>query len=537
MSSHVLRARAPRGAPRDVERVVEPIRIEPHLMDAARVPGGWATALVAPRSERDIADIVRDATSVLAIGAQSSLTGGATPRGDVLLDMKHFDAVVDRSVDRLDVGAGVTLSRIDEHLGKAGSFYPPAPTFAGATIGGTIATNAAGASTFKYGATRRWIDAITVVLASGDVLDIQRGATASHPDGFVDLILAGRRVRVPIPTYRMPATSKLSAGYFATPAMDLIDLFIGSEGTLGVITGATVKVAHPRPATCLIFATLHDRTAALRLVGDLRAASQLTWRTGTAHGVDVRAIEHMDARSLALLHEDNIPRRAGVDLDAHAAMAVIIALDLPPGTPAAFVYDELGRAAGHPHAEGPVATVAALLDRHEALARAIVAPPGDVAGAARLFTLREAIPIAVNQRVARAQRFVDSRIEKTAGDVVVPFEHLGELLDIYDRELARRRLDAAIWGHISDGNLHPNILPRGYADVESGREALMVFGREAIRLGGAPLAEHGVGRSAIKQQLLRELYGEQGIAEMRAVKEALDPEWKLGPGVLFGRSP
>jgi D-lactate dehydrogenase (cytochrome) len=90
-----------------------------------------------------------------------------------------------------------------------------------------------------------------------------------------------------------------------------------------------------------------------------------------------------------------------------------------------------------------------------------------------------------------------------------------------------------VWGHISDGNVHPNVIPRSMADVESGSEGILALGREAIRLGGSPLAEHGVGRNPVKQQLLRELYGVEGIEDMRRVKRAIDPEWKLSPGVLF----
>ena len=80
---------------------------------------------------------------------------------------------------------------------------------------------------------------------------------------------------------------------------------------------------------------------------------------------------------------------------------------------------------------------------------------------------------------------------------------------------------------------HPNVIPRTMADIEAGQEAILEFGREVIARGGSPLSEHGVGRSAIKQALLRQLYGDRGIEEMRAVKRALDPEWKLAPGVIF----
>ena len=146
---------------------------------------------------------------------------------------------------------------------------------------------------------------------------------------------------------------------------------------------------------------------------------------------------------------------------------------------------------------------------------------------------REAVPLGVNQRIGRAQREIDARIQKTAADVIVPFERFDEMLRLFDEELQARGLDGAVWGHISDGNVHPNILPRNFAEMGAGREAVLAFGRAAIGLGGSPLAEHGVGRSETKQQLLRDLYGEEGIDQMRAVKRALDPEGKLAPGVIF----
>jgi D-lactate dehydrogenase (cytochrome) len=105
----------------------------------------------------------------------------------------------------------------------------------------------------------------------------------------------------------------------------------------------------------------------------------------------------------------------------------------------------------------------------------------------------------------------------------------------YHDGYSRRGLDFAIWGHISDGNVHPNALPRSYEDLLAAKDAVLEFGRAVIEFGGSPLAEHGVGRSAVKQALLRELYGVRGVEEMRAVKAAIDPDWKLAPGVLFSR--
>jgi D-lactate dehydrogenase (cytochrome) len=170
------------------------------------------------------------------------------------------------------------------------------------------------------------------------------------------------------------------------------------------------------------------------------------------------------------------------------------------------------------------------------LERVEIAVPGDSRRRAQLLAVREAVPAAVNQRVARAQQTIDPRIQKIAADVIVPSGHIDALLSFARQEFVRRSLDGAVWGHISDGNLHANVLPQSLDDVESGREAIMALSREAVRLGGAPLAEHGVGRNRLKQQLLRELYGESGIDDMRRVKRAIDPEWKLAPGVIFEAS-
>jgi D-lactate dehydrogenase (cytochrome) len=162
-----------------------------------------------------------------------------------------------------------------------------------------------------------------------------------------------------------------------------------------------------------------------------------------------------------------------------------------------------------------------------------IALPDDHQGAIRMFELREAVPSSVNSRVATMKARVHSDIQKTAGDMIVPFNRLKDSIALYQRLFEERGLDYAIWGHVSDGNLHPNVVPRALRDVDEGRAAILEMGREVVAMGGAPLAEHGVGRSALKQQLLRELYGERGINEMRGVKRALDPEWKLSSGVLF----
>ena len=545
MPSCRIRSRRPSGDPGAVRIVRDADRIRPYLEDAAHFPGGHAPALVVPTSEAEIAAALAfagaSARSLLPVGAQSSLTGGGTPMGDVVLSTARLNRVESIGRGLVRVQAGVSIAGLDEALEAAGCYYPPGPTFTGAFVGGTVATNAAGAATFKYGTTREWVQALTIVLADGDVLDVERGATHAHRDGYFDLELARGSVRVPIPHYQMPAVRKLSAGYFAAPGMDLIDLFIGSEGTLGIVTAATLRVVPERPSFCLAFVPFADRARGLAFVDTLRRTAIETWRTRDPLGVDVSAIEHMDERCLALLREDGVDRQYGVPIPADAKLALLVTIELRSDMRADTAYDEIGRAQEPGGPDTPLRrflnmladSYCVMLSNSSRLDDVVVAVPGNRARAAQLLAVREAVPAAVNTRVANAQRSVDPRIEKTAADMIVPFEQFGALLDFYNREFERRGLDAASWGHISDGNVHPNVIPRSLADVESGRDAILAFGCEAIRLGGAPLAEHGVGRSRIKQRLLRELYGEAGIDEMRQVKRALDPEGRLAPGVLF----
>jgi len=535
MAACSIRARAPRGDAARPRITRDPDVLATIAEDAAHFPGGHAAALVSPASEAEVAAVLRGATAVLPVGAQSSLTGGATPMGDVVLSTSRLAQVQDDGIGRVRVQAGVTLAELDAVLSRTGRYYPPVPTFTGATIGGIVATNAAGAATFKYGTTRDWVEALTVILPTGDVLDVVHGDVRAHPDGYFDFHLASGSVRVPIPQYRMPSLPKLSAGYFAAAGMDLIDLFIGAEGTLGIVVEATLRVLTTQPAVCLAFVPFAHRDAALAFVRQLRDAARATWRAADPNGIDVCAVEHMDARCLALLREDGADRANGVVAPGGTAIALLVTLELPAGTTMEKAFEQIGHAREPDAAATPLVRFCRLLDAAGVLDDVEIAVPGDRARAAQLLAVREAVPAGVNQRVGRAKRAIDDRIEKTAADMIVPFDRCDELLAFYDAEFARRGLDAAVWGHISDGNLHPNVIPRSLADVESGKEAIAAFGREAIRLGGSPLAEHGVGRNAVKQRLLEDLYGPGGIEQMRRVKRAIDPEWKLAPGVLFSR--
>ena len=505
-----------------------------YLSDAAHFPGGHAIGIAAPQSTDEIPAILRKAPAILPIGAQSSLTGGATPMGELLLSTEKLTRIIEVGPGYATVEAGVSIAALQAALATCGAWFPAAPTWTGAFAGGVVATNAAGAATFKYGSVRRWVDAIVVILANGSALHIRRGQYVES-EGALRVPSAGGDLVVPIPAYRMPDVVKRSAGYHAASGMDLIDLFIGSEGTLGIITHVTFRAISPAPTTALALVPCPSEPDALRLVDALRRASAETWRTKDQRGIDAAAIEHMDRRSLEIVREDGADRRNDVRFPVGTELALLVQLELPAGCTASDAFDEIQSLAGSSPIDRRVGRFCRLLRDHGLLAETDLALPGDQRRAEQLISVREAVPTGVNQRVGRAQRDIDARIAKTAADMIVPFDRFADMLAVYRAGFGVRGLDFAVWGHISDGNVHPNVLPRSYEDVEQGREAILQFGREVARLGGCPLAEHGVGRSPVKQALLQGLYGEIGIEQMRAVKRALDPEWKLAPGVIFTR--
>jgi D-lactate dehydrogenase (cytochrome) len=523
----------------------DPDVVVAYLEDASGRPPGRASGLVRPADPAQVAAWLGSTAArgvrVLPQAARSSLTGGAVPDGDVVLSVERLRSLgpVERHGDgaRVRVGAGVRLSELQAELTAQGWYFPPVPTYQEAMVGGAVSTNAGGAATFKYGTVRSWVRGLTVALADGSTVRLERGEAQVPRGAAFDLVTGHGSVRrCPTPDWTLPDLPKISAGYHAADPLDLVDLFVGSEGTLGVVLDATLDLAPAPPAVLTAVAFVGNRSAAIRLAGVLRSVA-IAHRHASGDGPDVRAIEIVDDRGLALLREHGDLGRLRVDVPVDAGSALLLEIELPTRCSAEVALEELDAWLGDRRTDAPATLAGALralfgiLDDASALDSLQIAFPDDAARREALVGFREAVPTRVNELLALRRRD-DPGVRKVGGDLVVPFEHLDPMMEIYAAEFERRGLEYAVWGHVSDGNLHPNALARTTDDVRSGEQALLAFADEAIRRGGSPLSEHGVGRSTLKQEMLRRFLGDAAIERMRAIKRALDPGHRLAPGVL-----
>jgi len=467
------------------------VALESYLTDASFIRDGYADRVVIPASVdevvKTIAEANRDRVPVTVSGAGTGTVGGRVPFGGIVLATDRLNQIkrIDRE-DRCAVAeAGVILSDFQKAVESEGLLYPPDPTERGCFLGGTVATNASGARTFKYGPTRNYINGLKVVLASGEVLELKRGAVRADEQGRLRV----GSVVVQLPQISRPHTRKNATGYFVAPNMDAIDLFIGSEGTLGVICEIEMRLL-PKPESLLSGVVFFaDEADVLALVADVRA------------GVDARAIEFFDNESLNFLREKYpaIPRAA--------VAAVFFEQETSPATEES-VLDQW----------------TTLLERHHALAEDSWFAT-NAADQAKLREFRHQLPVLMNEWFARYRQ------RKVSTDMSVPDDAFPGLFRLYRDTLRSSGLRYTIFGHIGDNHVHVNILPRDDGEGAHARELYVQFLKHAAAVGGTLSAEHGVGK--LKRDYLRLFYSDDQLREMAALKRTLDPNGILGRGNIF----
>ncbi|MBP5671173.1 MAG: FAD-binding oxidoreductase [Victivallales bacterium] len=507
-----------------------------YFCDESRKSGD-ADCIALPQNVEEVVGALQEAArhdwKVTVSGARTGITAGAVPNGGLLLSLERMNRVL--GLRRNENGdffvrceAGVRLGDLHKSLQtgmfvdsnswddeskallsglrEAKLFYPPDPTETSAAIGGTVACNASGAHTFGYGPTRPYVEAMRVILADGSELNLKRGEWLADDDGTFDLETAdGRILHGRMPSYPWPKT-KSAAGYFSG-GRDVMDLFIGSEGTLGIVTEVELRLI-PRPErNVMVMCFWRDEATALAFVRALRSERK---------ELGLEAVEYFGADALDMLRErrNRLGAASGVPACLEDDMRHGVFLDI--GCSVECERDVLNR------------LQAIIRDLGENPATCWCATENDTRERLRLF--RHALPETVNGLIAEIRRQYPT-VTKLGTDMAVPNERLEEYVAMFHEELGKAGLRYVTFGHIGDNHLHVNILPRNPDEYAKGRALYFELAKRVVAMGGSPAAEHGIGK--LKTDFLKLLVGEKGVKEMRAVKSLFDPQAMLGAKTLM----
>ncbi len=505
-----------------------------YLRDESRSVG-TAESIAFPRTEEELAAILRQAypqgVNITLQGARTGLAAAAVPYGGLVLNLMKMNRVLGMRHDGngrfyVSVEPGVILSQLKKRieskkLETAGwddasiaaykafcdapeQLLTPDPTEGSASIGGIVSCNASGARSYLYGATRNHVTALRVMLPDGGVIALRRGETFANGRHMTLVREDGQSLSFDLPTFSLPKT-KNASGYYIADNMDAVDLFIGSDGTLGVITAVELALI-PMPQTVWgVTCFLANDEMAVKFVNALRADVDM-----------LSSIEFFNEDALELLRRQKANNTAFAQLpevDKRYGCAVFTEIHCNTEDEALrrlFAVGEAMRRCGGDENDTWVARNAADRDR--------------------LYFFRHAIPESVNMRIDQLKK-ADPSITKLGSDMSVPDEYLGDIMALYRASLLENKLQSAIFGHIGNNHLHVNILPGDGEEYKRGKAMFKQWAAVVTKMGGAVSAEHGVGK--LKADFLTIMYGAKHIEEMAALKAVFDPKGTLGAGNLF----
>ena len=480
-----------------------------YLRDESRLQGS-AEGLFLPENEAEVRAIAQEAgrrnIPLTIQGGRTGITGGAVPDGGWILNLSAMNRMtpVAGRPDLLVCEAGARLCDIRAATPQ-GYFFSPDPTETTASLGGMITCNASGALSYLYGPTRPHIQAIRVVLANGELLDLERGRDRAQGRHFQLGGIEGVLPEIPLPAV------KNAAGYYTAPDMDLLDLFIGSEGTLGIVTSATVKLLPAPPIIWGLLAFPTDSPAAAACVQDIRAAF-----ANRRDGARVAAMEYFDPRAMDVLRGNE-----------HATATAIIRQSGIPEHGAGLYLEFHG--ADEAEAGATLETAIECLAAHGVEPDACILADSPAA-IEKLKAFRHALPEYINGLIDERRR-EHPGLTKLGTDMSVPDACLPEVLALYERDLTAAGLEYAIFGHIGDNHLHVNILPRNPADYEKGKQLYRRWAEYVAANGGSISAEHGIGK--LKRELFADWLGPERLEAVRQLKRLFDPQTLLNSGNLF----
>ena len=486
----------------------DPEIIRSYTEDESGLRGGFANTVYVPDNEREISEILRECSEkhipVTISAGGTGVTGGRVPFGGASLSVERFNKLGDiRALGNgkavITAGAGVSIKEIKEKAKAAGWMYAPDPTEQGSFLGGNISTNASGSRGLKFGPTRNYVKRIKIVLATGDILDIERGKIFASRGGTLKIPLGNREIVLRLPSYKLPAI-KNAAGYFNFPGMDLIDLFIGQEGTLGVITEADLLLIPKIQKMLTGIAFFPKEEKSWEFVLEIKRLSQATREEGAA-GVDAMSLEYFDHGALELLREDY--------------------KDIPAGARSAIFFEQSIENGGD---DVIIDGWAGALEKYGVQLSSVWF--GTTEREEKLFRdFRHRLPEKVNEIVRR------NKFPKTGTDLAVPDKYLKEMIKYYYNELKKSGIRYLIFGHIGESHMHANFLPDNEKDYAASRKIYLELAKKAVSLGGTVSAEHGIGK--LKHIFLEAMVGMNGIKEMAELKKILDPAAILGRGNIF----
>lgn len=493
-------------------------RYSAYLQDESRLNAKSVKSISFPKSSDEVSAILAHCSGlgevVCVSGGRTGLCGGAVPAEQShilsLEKLKFISEVKEETIDErvvatIEVGAGVTLRELQDHLASAAPnyFFPVDPTEMSATIGGAVNTNASGARSYHYGAMRRWVEQLTVVLASGHVAKIHRGDVTVADDSTLSLSIQGSERSVSIPTIEKPKTKNV-IGYEFHPGLDVVDILVGSEGTLAVVTSAVLRL-EPLPKGRLYFLQFFDsENAAVAFVEALRKST-----------LAVLAIEYFDKNSLQLLRVNSatINSRAVMMLKESTTAAIFCDFVVESEEQLLEVYELL---------ETELKALGCSMD--DSLAGTEDRDLRDI----KVF--RHAVPENINRILAERKKQIPE-LHKISTDMSVPPESFAAMNQFYKETLQSEGLEHYIFGHIGDFHLHVNIIPRSTAELLRAKELYKVFADKVVELHGAVAAEHGIGR--IKKPFMLLQYDSATLDKMRKLKRFFDPRAMLNREVLF----
>ena len=516
-------------------------QLEGYLRDESRL-SGQAETISFPQTTSDIIQIIKKMDSakipITVQGARTGISGGASPAGGHILNLSKMNKITGLEYDSrkknyfLTLQPGVLLTDIRKKLNNydfntknwtpeskanleklksnKSYFFPPDPTEKTASIGGMIACNASGACSFYYGSTRKYIEELQIILADGSKLNLKRGREKATEDTFEIKTKKAKKIKGRLPDYRLPRV-KNTAGLYVRKNMDLIDLFIGCEGTLGIISKIKIRLIPEPDHKWGILSFFKKETEAVNFVKKLRENNKTKKEKTNRLATTPVAIEYLNHKALQILQGQNM-----------------ISVPRFPSSSKTVIYTEF-------HTDNKN-KLKKLLSQ---IANLLTTIGGNAANTwvarnhqeyEHLNDFRHSVPEAVNNIIDERKK-KHPRLTKLGTDMAVPDSKLNKVLAMYNHSLQKEKLQSVMFGHIGDNHIHVNILPRTMQEYSRGKELYKKWAQEVIKMGGTISAEHGIGK--LKKDLHKKMFGLEAIEKMKALKKIFDPQNKLNPKNLL----